>query len=199
MDDIKYAIKTLSEMADDFLLGIIAIKRNDMTNNSLPFMHAHALELSAKAACYHLGIDVKKNGHDIMSIYKLLNEHIPVLSSLVPTVKEFEEYRKTWLIGNSTQPDLYIDDPMNLYRLELAYYIDNVMNLKYGLTKDNIRVSLFEISYKELNSHFLRLFNSCRKTYLTDELNDRYKKKVFSAVGQSKEIEEECEKMLNFM
>lgn len=199
MDNNSYAIRTLSEMADDFLLAIIAIKHNDMTNDSLPFLHAHALELSAKTASYHFGIDIKKKGHDIMSIYGLLENFIPTINSLVPTPEEFAEYRKTWLIGNSTETSFDIKNPDHLFRLELAFYIDNVTNLKYGITKENVQVSLFDMFYKEINQHFLRLFNNCRRTYVTDKLNNRFKEKIFKSVGQNEETEKKCNALLNFI
>jgi len=199
MDNNSYAIRTLSEMADDFLLAIIAIKHNDKTNESLPFLHAHALELAAKTASYHFGIDIKKRGHDIMSIYSLLESHIPNIKTLVPTRDEFETYRKTWLVGNSVETSFDIKNPEELFRLELAFYIDNVTNLKYGITKENIQVSLFDIFYKEINEHFLRVFITCRKTYMTDSLNTRFKKKIFGAVGQNVETEKKCDDLLNFV
>jgi hypothetical protein len=121
MDENKYAIQTLSEMADDFLFAIIAVKRNDFTNNSLAFLHAHALELSAKAACYKLGIDVKNNGHNIMSIYSLLEHHIPQIKTLKPTNQELEEYKKTWLRGDS--PNTSFDIKIRMNCIELDYLI----------------------------------------------------------------------------
>ena len=197
MDENKYAIQTLSEMADDFLFSIIAVKRNDFTNNSLAFLHAHALELSAKSACYKLGIDIKKNGHNIMSIYSLLELHVPQIKSLRPTSQELDEYKKTWLRGDSSNTSFDIKNPDELYRMELSYFIDNTMNLKYGITKENIQVSLFEMSYAEINSHFMRLFNTCRNIYVTTELNERLKKKFFGAVGETKEVNELFDKLLN--
>ena len=63
----------LGELADDTLITIIVLKSKDNANDMLPFLHAHALELSAKAVCLKLNLNYKKlrDGHDLISIYKL--------------------------------------------------------------------------------------------------------------------------------
>jgi hypothetical protein len=62
------------------------------------------------------------------------------------------------------------------------------MNLKYGFTREQVRVSIFEIFQKKLNQHFLDLFTACRKVYANDKLNQRLTKKLLTSFGTTEEI-----------
>ena len=64
------------------------------------------------------------------------------------------------LVSNVTLPP-----PDELDKLELAFILDNVMNLKYGFTKQLVQVSCVALCNKEINSRFLSLFNLCRNIY----------------------------------
>jgi Txe/YoeB family toxin of Txe-Axe toxin-antitoxin module len=169
-----------------------------MHSGSLPFLHAHTLELSAKAACYQLGVSLAsvKNGHDIIRIYGLLKSSLPNLNSAIPTGSHLTNYKKIWFPSNAPVSNVQLPPPDELDNLELAYFVDNVMNLKYGFTKQLIQVSSLAIAYKEVNSKFLALFRICRDTYADTDLNERLKGKIFGLFGRTIETEKKIYALL---
>lgn len=190
--------RPLGEKADDIFYNIILLKNVDPTNRFLPFLYAHSLELSAKTVCLKLDIDYSTNGHNLMNIYKSISKKVPVIEKLIPTEKHLEDYKKIWV---SSEPilnkDINILDPKEkqpnpdeLLQLELAYFIDNVMNLKYGIDKKKSYVSLIQISYPSLNRHFANLFIECRCLYTNEASDNRFTEKFFRTFERTKENEE---------
>ena len=184
-----HVVPQFAQMADDFFFGILLLKTFESGNSSLPFLHAHVLELSAKAACYKLGIPITgiNNGHDILGIYKLLEPSIPNIASVIPTSAHLTDYKNIWFPSDAPLSNVALPPPEELHKLELAYYVDNVMNLKYGFTKQLVQVSCLQVSYKEINSIFLLLFTACREIYLDNDLNLRIKNKIFGVFGDTDE------------
>jgi hypothetical protein len=179
-DDTQHAAKVFAELADDFLFDILLLKANDKQNRSLPFLHAQALELSTKAVCYKSGIDFSKlrNGHDIVGICNLIAVSLPGIKPLIPTPEDLVSYKKFFVPSNAPNRDVHMPPPKDLHKIELAYFVDNAMNLKYGFTKELIQISIIGVSYAEMNTSFMALFNFCRHQYATDELNKRIRAKV---------------------
>lgn len=185
----------LGRKADDIIYNIILLKFADPTNSFLPFMYAHSLELSVKTACLKLGIDFSKDNHNLMNIYNKIQRDIPSIGNLIPTQQHFTEYKKIWV---KTEPiltkNINILDPKEkqpnldeILQLELAYFIDNVMNLKYGVDKKNSYVSVIQISYEGLNRHFINLFVECRKIYANDNIDREFTTKFFNTFEKTKE------------
>ena len=178
------------KMADDFFFCILMLKSSCSQNNSLPFLHAHTLELSAKAACLKLDIPLpSKNGHNILDIYSLLQPILPSLEKDIPTSRHLWEYKKIWFNIKTQGHNIELPHPEELYKLELAYFVDNVMNLKYGFNKKMEQVSSVSISNKEINSGFLSLFNTCRNVYADSEINNEIKEKLYNVFGRSPETD----------
>ena len=188
----------LSSKADDIIYNIILLKFADPLNSFLPFLYAHSLELAAKTACLKLDIDYSTSGHNLINIYNSLSEKVPTIRNYVPSDKHLVDYKKIWV---SSEPiltrDINILDPRQkqpnpdeLMQLELAYFVDNVMNLKYGVDKKKSYVSLIQISYPGLNPHFMNLFIECRKIYANDTSDKQFTSKFYRTFERSKENEE---------
>lgn len=78
-----------------------------------------------------------------MDIYPLLYKSIPNLKQFIPEVKDFVEYKKLWRPMKAGVTSYKISQmPSDIVKAELAYYIENVTNLKYGFTKNQLRVSV---------------------------------------------------------
>ena len=186
-DKTRHMIDRMSETADDFFHSILILKTQDKQNNSIPFLHGHVLELSAKTACCKLDIDFSsaKHGHDVIKIYNLLKIKIPEIEPFIRTTLSLTKYKDIWLPGNSSNSNVQLTEQNELQRLELAYIIDNVMNLKYGFNKNYEQVSRIQIYYDSINEYFCSLFKLCRQTYQTDKLNNRLKQKMYTFFGKT--------------
>jgi len=188
----------LGRTADDIIYNIILLKSTDPINSFLPFMYAHSLELAAKTACLILEIDYSTNGHNLMNIYKSLSEKVPTIKNYVPSEKHLVEYKKIWVSSepiltkniNILDPKEKQPNPDELLQLELAYFIDNVMNLKYGVDRKKSYVSIIQISYPGINRHFINLFIECRKIYADDISDEQFTSKFYRTFGRTKENEE---------
>jgi hypothetical protein len=192
------AAQAFGRMADDYFVATILHKTFYKISSTLPFLHAHALELSAKAACHELGLSltVLKNGHDLMGIYKILETEIPEIIDLIPTSAELNDYKNVWLRDDGTPQNITLPPPNELVRLELAYFVDNVMNLKYGFTKGLVAVSMLQISYSEINSSFLSLYRCCRAAYANIELNIRIKAELCRIFGDTPDTHQRIHTLL---
>jgi hypothetical protein len=197
MDDPtnKHLLDRLSRMADDVLFSIFLLQSSDRGNGFLSFLHAHALELTAKSACLSLGIDYHglKNGHDLKVIYEKIGAEVPEITPLVPDAEAFEKYRDVWI---PTEPVLkkdinlsYLPEPPKLFMWEVAYLIDNITNLKYGFDKKKVYVSVFRIEYDGFNPHFQKLIGGTRKIYKTKELDHKMRLKMYATFNDEKQIE----------
>lgn len=173
-------VKNYAEIADDFYFNIILLKSLDFQNESIVFLYAHALELSAKTACYELGLDIGKLGHRLMDIYSLLEIYNTEITSLKPKPNESKDYSKMWLKSNAGHTNHYLGTLDELFRLELAFCIDNIVDLKYGYTKDNISLSVLRVYYEHVNPDFIKLYNACRSLYRNEELDNRFYNKMYS-------------------
>lgn len=186
-DETLHLVSRLSEVADDFFYDILLLKSMDFTNSSIPFLHGHVLELSAKVACHKLKVDFSnvKNGHNVLEILELLKTKIPAIDPLIPSSASFEEYKDIWLPGNSSNSNVMLPPPKEMDELELAYIMDNVMDLKYGFKKNYSQVSKIDICHEAINQNFLQIFNLCRQTYMDDNLNNRIKEKIYKVFGKN--------------
>jgi hypothetical protein len=195
---IDKAAQGFGQMADDYFLAIILHKTFYNMSSTLPFLHAHALELSAKAACYALDLSLSgiRNGHNLVEIYKLLKTKMPEINDLVPTNSELCDYKKVWIRDNGTNQQITLPDPPILDRLELAYFVDNVMNLKYGFTRDLMLLSMLKIAYAEINYSFLALYRCCRRVYADIELDARIKTEVHRIFGNTPDIHQKIYALL---
>jgi hypothetical protein len=192
------AAQAFGQMADDYLFATVLHKSIYKMSSTLPFLHAHALELSAKAACHELGLSLAdlRNGHDLMEIYRILETVIPEITGLIPTSSELNDYKNVWLRDYGTPQHITLPPPNELDRLELAYFVDNIMNLKYGFTKGLVSVSMIRISYSEINSSFLSLYRCCRAAYENIELNTRIKAEFCRIFGGTPETHQRIHALL---
>src|SRR5437773_558871 len=106
-------------MTDDVFYSLITTRLTDQYNTFLPFLYAHALELSAKT----------------------------------------------------------------------AYFIDNIVNLKYGIDKTPAYISVISLHYDHFNPHYLNLLSFCRNIWSNSELNKRLKNKIMKALQSVNGIE----------
>ena len=93
----QHVASQFGPLADDFFISIAFLRGSDPDNLSLPFLHAHVLELSAKAVCHKLGVDIENVSHDVLKIYALLRPHLPDIATLIPTPVHLDAYKKTWV------------------------------------------------------------------------------------------------------
>jgi hypothetical protein len=202
----KPFITQLGEMADDVMYSIMLLTVTDRSNDFLPFLYGHALELSAKAAGIELNVDDKLlNSHDIIPIYQSIAKQIPTISQYIPTEEHLREYKNVWVsTGHVLTKNIDILNPnkrqTNLNELmqwELAYFLENIKNLKYGFDKKKIFVSIIQIIYDGLNPYFLNLFIACRNIYFIERSNERLKKKVYPSLAKVKGIDDVMNKILN--
>jgi len=188
MTDFENIIKQYSELIDDFLVIIIFLKMNDNTNMSLPFLYSHTLELAAKTACYKLNLREGIKGHDILKILELIKTKLHILENYIPSKQDFKNYRKFWRPITETDNAVYMPAPKDIDRQELAYFIDNCMNLKYGFTADLTQVSAIQLCNEYVNPEFIKLLKVCRDTYSTQTLNVRLESKLGKSVTENSEI-----------
>lgn len=195
-----HIIKSFGELADDFFYNLLLMKSSDSSNNTIPFLYAHILELSVKTYCVKQEINYSDiGGHKIIDIYRRIAITKPELNLLLPKAADFINYKKIWFPSNSpvSKVELPTEGPEKLDSLEIAYILDNVMNLKYGFRKDFVQLSCLSLTYQEINKKFLDLFNFCRDNYKTDELNSKIKSKVFKLFGQNTETENNLKNLIN--
>jgi hypothetical protein len=160
-------------MADDFLLTILLLKNFDYCNTGLPFIHAHVLELSAKAALYTLDPNALSDnvGHNIRYIYSRLSQLIEGFPELLPSERSFQSYNDLWWNGDGPHTVEKIPPPDELCEWELCYFIDNIVDLKYGYKKNHKLISALDIATKNLNHKFMAIFGACRKQYANIKMN----------------------------
>jgi len=161
-------------MADDFVLNIILLKKRDCLNLSMPFLHAHALELSSKAALSHLGSEVDPK-HHIREMLDTLAETVEGLRELLPSDDAFSRYHELWLSddGAGKYELSSIPAPQVCEEWELCYFIENVVDLKYGTRKDQSLVSMLDIATPKLNRRFKKVFRLLRSQYSSQESSSR--------------------------
>jgi hypothetical protein len=177
-------VQSFGEMADDYFIAIALHKSLHFTSLTLPFFHAHVLELSAKAACHKFRLSINlKDGHNLMGIYRILGKSVPGIENLMPTSSELHNYKKVWLRDNGTVQEITLPSPDELRRLELAYFVDNIKNLKYGFTKELVAISTTSLSTEYINNHFLSLYRCCRSQYANIEFNTRIKAELYRVFG----------------
>jgi len=154
-------------LADDFMLNIILLKKRDFQNESLPFLHAHVIELATKAALINVEGEIESLNHRIMDMLYRLANSVDELGTLIPSDEAFIKYRELWLSDRG--PGNYvisnIPAPEVLEEWELCYFIENIVNLKYGYAKDLRLVSVLSVATPTLNQRFKRLFKVLRKLY----------------------------------
>jgi hypothetical protein len=166
-------------IADDYFCSILVLKQTDSSNDSLPFLHAHCLELAAKAVAYKNNLNLSGiNGHDILGIYKRIETINPAFTPLIPTNQHLIDYKKVYIRSDAASRNVVLPDPEELDKMELAYFIDNAMNLKYEYTKDFVQLSILKITGPSINQSFLKLYKLSRTEYSTPKLNQRLKKKI---------------------
>lgn len=180
-NELYHRTMRLAEMADDFLIYIIMVKSNPENFKemvSLPFIHGHALELSIKSACLHIGVKdeefskVGKNGHNIIGLYDLLCSKT-IIKSTFPSKADMNAVESFF---TKTQISELPKDLDTLDLLEMAFFCKNVIDLKYGSHKDGSNISNIGIEYKHINHIFLNFFKEVRKIYSNVSLDARFKK-----------------------
>jgi len=154
-------------LADDFMLDIILLKKRDFQNESLPFLHAHVIELATKAALINADGKIESLNHRIMDMLHRLATSIDKLGPLIPSDETFIKYRELWLKdrGAGNYKITHIPPPEVLEEWELCYFIENIVDLKYGYTKDLCLVSVLSVTTPILNQRFKRLFKALRQQY----------------------------------
>jgi hypothetical protein len=187
----QHVISSLGQLADDFFITVLLLKSSDPQNMALPFLHAHVLELSGKAACHALSASMSglSNGHDIMGIYQCLAAKLPAVTTVLPTTSQMLQYPSVWFRPDGSTRDIELPPPDELDALELCYFIDNAMDLKYGFTKRLDQISGLHIPYAEINSRFLGLFRTSRDAYADADLNTRMKQRLYGPFGKSPETD----------
>ena len=196
MADTNDVIKFYSELADDFFLDILVLKQVDPINFSAPFLHAHCLELSGKTAALKLNVNYSKKGHEIMELYNILSATIPEISSLLPTAQDFLDYKQLWIKEADVSKGVEFPEE-NFSKLELAYFIENIKDLKYGFNKKHEAISALHVFSKSFNTDFGKLYNTCRKQYSSKELDTRLIEKLKKAFNSATNIENELKKLID--
>jgi len=174
-------LQELSYLADDFFILILLekslgnIQNMGANNRALPWVSSHVLELSLKATCIHF----KKQyfGHNLRNLWDQVKSKFNN-QNIWPEPKYFEIYKKVFIPQENEQVISGLPIPDNLQRAELAYWIDNVTNLKYGIDKNDLMISTVHLGYVGLSKAFLDLFKGLRNTYKTEALNNRYRKQI---------------------
>lgn len=188
--NLPYVSNRFGGIADDFFIAILFLKQTDFTNDSLPFLHAHCLELAAKSVVYKYGIDIQTiNGHNIIGIYRRIEENYPEFSEFIPTDQHLDDYKKVFIRSNIPNRNAILPNPEELDKLELAFFLDNAKNLKYQFTLDFIQLSIFKISGQSINRSFFNLFNLSRKHYSNVTMDKKLKEKISNAFRDQKDLD----------
>lgn len=196
---LEQIIESYAELADDFFCDLLLIKWQPITtesviSGSIPFLHAHALELSVKTMALNLDIDFRYVSgkkiwwHDIKSMYEKISETYPDILLLLPAQVNYSEAKLLYFNSNDVGTSLFIPNPQDANILELAFYIENVMNLKYWFTQDFVRLSWFMMHSNSVNPKFLALFKYCRDYYKNDVLNKRIQRRIISIAWNNDEV-----------
>lgn len=167
MNGTDEVVEKFGRLADDFMLDIILLKKRDFQNESLPFLHAHVIELATKAALINTNGKIESLNHRIMDMLSRLATSINDLGKLIPSNEAFIKYRELWIRdrGAGNYEISQIPAPELLEEWELCYFIENIVDLKYGYTKDLCLVSVLSVSTPNLNQRFKKLFKVLRKQY----------------------------------
>jgi SEC-C motif len=178
MSNLPNSLKpdAFARAAQGFLSSLLVTKATDPGSEILPFLHGHTLELAAKAAMATLGT-VSPN-HNVYDHLGSLQLEVPKLACLLPTPQDMADYKKVWIDGLQPNQNVVLPDPTTLDRLEVAYFIDNVTDLKYLSRKSGSPVSGIHISSPDLNSHFLKILLALREVFRTDELDDHLRQRL---------------------
>lgn len=184
--DLKHVIGLWAKAADDFLLNVLLLKAKDYQNDALPFLHAHALELSAKCALLTLDPVRKITDHKLKKIYDDIAARDTGFGNAIPSPGSFDNYKNLYSpqTGNNTNVTLP-ENPEKIYEYELCYFIENVADLKYGFHKSMKLVSALSIKYEPINDKFLKLFFACRKIYKNEVLDRATEGKSMQIFGES--------------
>ncbi len=167
---------TFGRAAQGFLATLLVTKAADPHSEILPFLYGHTLELAAKGAVAKKG-PVPTN-HNILLLLETLYSIIPELEALVPTTDEMSDYKDVWIDGHTSNQAVTLPAPTRLDRLEVAYFIDNVMDLKYLSRKSGHLVSALTVSTPGVNRHFMEIFVLLRKVFRTELLDDHLRQRL---------------------
>ncbi len=172
--DVTNIIREYSEMADDFFLSLLLLKKFNCRNKSILFQMAHIIELASK--CALLKLDNHRNpsklSHKIREIFGSLKTLYPSLVDFLPEDSLYSQYRKIY-IQDAPNQSITLPPPEQLYQMELCFIIENITDLKYGFDKEMKLVSAISIDSPDINYKFTQLFKELRKIYSTEELNKR--------------------------
>jgi hypothetical protein len=184
---VAHVINNIGQMADDFMLAILLMKATDKTTKTLPFLHAHALELSAKCAILQIdqAIPSDKLTHRIREAYKKITQHRLDFADLLPKDDSYTNYRKVWIRDVIPDQNIELPNPELLDEYEVCFFIENIVDLKYGFNKQMQLVSPVEISRANINSKFWKLFAGTRQIYSTNDLNERVISRGISMFGSN--------------
>jgi hypothetical protein len=169
------SITTLANMADDVLINTLMLKSIDPENHVLPFLQVHALELAAK--CALLKLEQKQTSdllsHKIRVIFQSIIKHRPNMRNLFPSGAAFSKYRSVWIQDIDKHQNIELPNPDVLNEYEIAFWIENITELKYGFSKRFELTSSIHIFSPDVNNKFRVLFASTRAIYASAELNTR--------------------------
>lgn len=182
MHNLQDAIRILAQSADDHYFTFTLLKVTDSTNFAIPFTMGHVMELSLKAAYLACHKEIPAPNHRLRTLAAKLFDQIEPLESLWPSDEAFSRYRELYMPYDSTKREIsYI--PPNPDEWELAYCIENVGDLKFGLNKSFFPVSLVNVHRPDsLNNRFLRIFNLLRQNYRTSQLDQEISEKLTKAL-----------------
>ena len=168
-----------SKMADDFfILTILSKITPENTNETLPWFFSHIIELALKTCC--IKFDKPSQGHILYNLWNQIKENF-LEKDIWPGNDHFEKYKKIFIRGDASDKTIRsLPKPDDLYKTELAYWIDNIRDLKYGFDLKATRISMISLSYTGMNLAFLKLFKTLRDKYKNKNLDERYIKKIKS-------------------
>jgi len=188
MPDKNHLVGQYSNLADDFFMDLVFLKVNDIQNTTIPFIYAHTLEISAKTACFYSDIWDGVKGHDIRKVLELLKTKIPEVADYLPSGADFTEYKQFWKPTSQSDNAVIMPQPKDFDRLELAYFIDNCANLKYGFNLEHEQISAVHVATDDINFEFVKLFKICRDVYCSDSLNDRLRSKLGEKISEQNQF-----------
>ena len=170
---VQAAIQSLGTMADDFLLNFLLLKATAPQSKSLPFLQAHTLELVAKCALIKIEnrLDPDFLSHKVLGIYKQISRQRPEVAALLPSINAFANYRTVYVSDTGTHQEVKLPEPTILEEYELAFFLDNLPNLKYGFSKKFELMSILHISSPEVNYKLRELISTTRAIYANQALN----------------------------